>query len=99
VVGDGKACFDGRGMGAVRRCEEDPKWGRSPPLQPRTVDKGARGDARGRRPWQSLGHRHMSEQLAHAREASDWASFKRPPSRTGGPQCFFIYQDFQAPTF
>jgi hypothetical protein len=70
-------------MGAVRRREEEPKWGRSPPLQPRAVDKGARGDAHGHRPRQSSGHRRMAEQLARAHEASDWASFKRP--LIGGP--------------
>jgi hypothetical protein len=61
VVGDGKSHFSGRGMGAVRQCEEEPEWGRSPPLQPRAVNKGAQGGARGRRPRQSSGHRRMFE--------------------------------------
>jgi hypothetical protein len=98
VVGEGKACFSGRGMGVVRRREEVPEWGRNPPLQPRAVDKGARGGARGRRPRQSSGRHRMAEQLACAREASYWAPFKWPLSLIGGPQHFFIYQYFQTPT-
>jgi hypothetical protein len=98
VVGDGKARFGGRGMGAVRRREEGPEWGRSPPLQPGAMHKGAWGGARGRRPRQSFGHRCVAEELARVREASDRAPFKRPPSLTGGPRVFFIYQDFQTPT-
>jgi hypothetical protein len=82
----------------VRWHEEEPEWGRSPPLQPRAVDKGARGVARGRRRRQSSGHRRMAEQLARVCEASDRAPFKRPLSLRGGPQHFFIYQDFQTPT-
>jgi hypothetical protein len=85
VVGEGKARLGGRGMGVVRRREEELKWGRSPRLQPRAVDKGARGDAHGRRPRQNSGHRRMAEQLARVHEASDRASFKRPLSLTGGP--------------
>jgi hypothetical protein len=82
----------------VRRREE-PEWGRSPPLQPRAMDKGTRGSARGRRPRQSSGRQCVAEELARVREASDRASFKRPLSLTGGPSVFFIYQNFQTPTF
>jgi hypothetical protein len=94
VVGDGKARFGGRGMGAVRRREEGPEWGRSPPLQAGAMDKGAWGGARGRRPRQSLGHRCVAEQLVRAREASDRVPCKRPPSLTGGPRVFIYLSRF-----
>jgi hypothetical protein len=39
-------------------------------------------------------------QLSRACDASVLAPVKRPLSLTGRPQrCFFIYQDFQTPTF
>jgi hypothetical protein len=98
VVGDGKVRFGGRGIRAVRRCEEEPEWEVNPPLQPRAWDKGARGGARGRRPRRSLGRRRVDEHLSCACEASDRAPFKRRPRLTSGPQQFFIYQDFQTPT-
>jgi hypothetical protein len=91
VVGDGKARFGGRGIGAVRRREEEPKWEGNPPLQPRAVDKGARGGARGQRLWRSSGHRHMAEQLLRACEASDRTPFKRRLRLTSGPGIFLIY--------
>jgi hypothetical protein len=63
------------------------------------VDKGARGSARGRRPRQSSGHRRVAEQLAHACEASDRASFKRPLSLIGGPNIFLFIKIFKYPHF
>jgi hypothetical protein len=42
-----KACFGDRGMGAVRGREVEPEWEGNPQLQPRAVDKGAWGGARG----------------------------------------------------
>jgi hypothetical protein len=83
----------------MRRREKEPEWGRSPPLQPRAVDKGARGGARDRRPRQSSGHRCMAEQLARAREASDRALFNRPPSLTGRPNIFLFIKVFKHPHF
>jgi hypothetical protein len=60
-------------------------------------DKGARGGARGRRPWWRSGHQHMAEQLPRAR--GQW-----PGGRLNGvwhwevvPILFLIFQDFQAP--
>jgi hypothetical protein len=47
VVGDGKARVSGRGVEVVRRCEEESEWEGIPPLQPRAMDKGARGGTRG----------------------------------------------------
>jgi hypothetical protein len=47
VVGDGKARVSGRGVEVVRRCVEESKWEGIPPLQPRVMDKGARGGTRG----------------------------------------------------
>jgi hypothetical protein len=61
VVGDGKARVGGRGVGAVRRREEEPEWEGIPPLQPHAVDKGARGGTRGRRLRWSSGRWHMAE--------------------------------------
>jgi hypothetical protein len=57
VVGNGKACIGGRGVGAVRRREEEPEWEGIPPLQPCAMDKGARG----RRPRRSSDHRRVAE--------------------------------------
>jgi hypothetical protein len=42
---------DGGGVGGVIWREEESKWEGIPPLQPHTMDKGAWGGARGRRPW------------------------------------------------
>jgi hypothetical protein len=86
VVGDGKACFGDRGIGAVRRCEEEPEWEVNPPLQPRTGDKGARGGARGRRPRRSSGCRRVDEHLSCACEARNRAPFKWRLRLTSGPQ-------------
>jgi hypothetical protein len=84
-----------RGVEAVRWCEEESKWDRASPLQSHAVDKGARG----RRPRWSLGRRYVAEHLSHVHEASDRAPFKRRLRLTSGPWHFFIYQDFQTPTF
>jgi hypothetical protein len=85
VVGDGKARVSGRGVEVVRRREEESEWEGIPPLQPRAMDKGARGGARGRRPRRSSGRQRVAEQLSRAHEASDRAPFKRRLRLTSGP--------------
>jgi hypothetical protein len=54
----------GRGVGAVRRRQEEPEWEGIPPLQPRAMDKGARVSHPVLRPKSDAHRMYAQDQVA-----------------------------------